>query len=228
LVLGMSFAAIDAGSDLLDFPFTVDRIRTVGLNATYDVAHASGAVTLARIGIEQGLELFNATDDGNPLRSRADGSAEFTNLTLHTIHDRPISRSWSLHLEGRGQFAASNSLLSVSECAFGGRSFGRGYDSGALSGDHCLMGALELRWSRQIGNSVVQVYGFADTGRVYQKDAPVGVDDSRSANSYGGGVRFHITRHMSGNVEVAKPSVANLAENGDADARTFFSITSQF
>lgn len=227
-MLGLSFSAVDTRSDLFELPFTADRVRTVGINATYDIAHASGAATLARVGVEKGLDAFNATGDENPFRSRADGSAEFMNVTMHAIHDRPLSRAWSLRVEGRGQLAADNALLGVSECAFGGRAFGRGYDPGALSGDHCLMGAMELRWSRKVGERAIQLYGFADAGRVYQKSAPDGVDDSRSANSYGGGVRFQLSKRTSGKVEIAKPSVAELAEDGDADARTFFSMTSQF
>ena len=90
------------------------------------------------------------------------------------------------------------------------------------------MGAMELRWSRKVGERAIQLYGFADAGRVYQRSAPDGVDDSRSANSYGGGVRFQLSKRTSGKVEIAKPSVAELAEDGDADARTFFSMTSQF
>jgi len=230
LYIGASFDVLNAQSELLDIPFSEDRIRTLGVYTTYDVADETGAVSLVRLGLIQGIDVFGATDDDDPLKSRANGSATFTNLELRALRDQPLVGPWSLYVQAQAQVALGDPLLSAAECSFGGRNIGRGYDVGAMSGDHCLMGGVDLRWTQRLDENLgVQLYGFTDFGLARQKGTlQSGEDRTRDAMSWGGGVRVQVGQRVTGNIEIAKPLDAEFAEDNSRSPRVFVSITTRF
>ena len=195
----------NAEADILETALTRDRLRTLELMATYDFADATRAVSFLRLGFTRGLDIADAT--GN---SRANANVEYTLVKLDAQRDQPLFRAFSgeigAQLSLHGQAAIGpNALFSVAECAYGGRRFGRAYDSGILVGDRCLLGAAELRWrGRFAGGLSGDVYGFVDVGLVEQKGAlEPGELRDRSAASAGAGLRLRLTDRVDGLAETS-------------------------
>ena len=195
----------NAEADILETALTRDRLRTLELMATYDFADATRAISFLRLGFTRGLDIADAT--GN---SRANANVEYTLVKLDAQRDQPLFRAFSgeigAQLSLHGQAAIGpNALFSVAECAYGGRRFGRAYDSGILVGDRCLLGAAELRWrGRFAGGLGGDVYGFVDVGLVEQKGAlEPGELRDRSAASAGAGLRLRLTDRVDGLAETS-------------------------
>lgn len=206
LYLGASVAAVDADSELLGAPELRDRVRSVEASLAYDRAGADQSATWLRVGLEQGVDGFGA--EGN---SRANGDASFTALsgalqrtqTLVRLRRGEVSAFSSAYV----QIAVDGPLLSAAECAYGGRQYGRRYDAGALAGDHCALGLLELRWTRPYGWSgargAMQLYGFVDAAHVAQWGA-LEPDEKRriEAASAGVGLRLDVGERARGTLEI--------------------------
>lgn len=207
LIVGASASLSDSESEILAAPLTVDRLRTLEAFAAFDFADRTQAINYVRLGIEGGFDVFGAT--GN---SRANGDVEYAAVTLDAQTDRPLfnvgSGTVAARLMLHGQtVVGSNAVFSAAECTFGGRSFGRGFEPSTLSGDHCLLGAAELRWTRHFDSELtLDFYGFADGGVTAQKGTlEQGELRRRTAASAGLGVRMEFNDHVSGMVEAAFP-----------------------
>ena len=156
------------------------------------------ASTSFSFSLDHGLSGLGATEDNDPLRSRANGSASFTNASLTIGRNQPIAGPLSLYTEATAQLAITDPLLSPAECSYGGVSYGRGYDSGAHTGDHCAMA---------IGaEGVVQVYGFGDYGVTREKGTLLPAQTRQdNAASLGIGVRMGWNDWLDGYLEIAQP-----------------------
>jgi hemolysin activation/secretion protein len=206
LEVGAALAQTD--SELLGRAELRDRLRSSLTALTYDVTDANMAASTLRLGMEQGFKLFGAS--GN---SRFDGRLDYLLLTLEVQRLQPIARVGSGQIStliaAQGQVSAKGPLYSSAECSYGGRRFGRRFDAGAIVGDQCLLSSVELRWSMpaSIGDMPVglQVYGFADAGRVWQQGRLLrGERRMESAASAGLGLRLSLTDHISGGLEVSR------------------------
>jgi hemolysin activation/secretion protein len=229
LFAGGTFDYSNAQSLLLNTPFSEDRTRTLGINTTYDIADATGAVSLIRVGLAQGLNILNATQNTDPLRSRAKGSAVFTNLEVRIMRDQPLFDGFSVFTQAMAQVAMAAPLLSASECSYGGRWFGRAYYSGTLSGDDCIMGNVELRWTRGFEDFAVQLYGFGDAAGITRKGAlQPGETYARSAASWGGGIRLSKGSMLWGELELAVPVDWRFANAGSSAPLVFVSLAARF
>nr|WP_321361556.1 POTRA domain-containing protein [uncultured Hyphomonas sp.] len=195
--------------DLLDTSFQRDRLRTLQAAVSYDFASEDQSVTLVRLGIERGIDIFDAR--GN---SRAAGSPTYTVVTLQGQRDQPLGAlgKGKLSLSGNafGQLAPDNALLSGAECGLGGRQYGRRFDAGVITGDHCMLGSAELRWTTPVDASftsqpvALQIYGFADGGAVWQKGAlQPGEKRERSGASGGVGLRTSLGNGLNASVEIS-------------------------
>ncbi|HLU91908.1 MAG TPA: ShlB/FhaC/HecB family hemolysin secretion/activation protein, partial [Pedomonas sp.] len=228
--VGGAVGVSNSKSSVLDESFTEDRMRTLSVNASYDFAEQSGAVNLLRGAFTQGLGSLGATADDDPLKSRANGSASFSNLELTAIRNQPLGGAFSLYLQAHAQAALGDPVLSAAECTYGGRILGRGYDTGAINGDHCVMAGGELRWFQGFASGWnLQLYGFADIGKVFQKgDLLAGEERSRRAVSWGGGMRTQFGSSLTANLEVAEAVHDEFRGQDQKSPRIFFSITSGF
>ena len=201
---------IDSDASVLGTSFTRDRLRTATLDLDADWADAGGGINIARFGAVKGLAGLGATADDDPLRTRLGGSAEFLNLTLYAQRYQPVAQvaggDFGLLAKGSGQWAATDALLSAAECAYGGASFGRSYDSGTVSADHGLMGGLEMRWRRVLRSSVgIGLHGFVDGGIGWQKGRlETGEARRHSASSAGGGASLQRGPRLTAMVEAAR------------------------
>lgn len=180
-----------------------DRIATVafGLNALGRVGEGwiRGHLT-----IEQGVDVFGATRNGDPLASRADGDAMFTKLAFSAQFSRPLSNRFSLALAMEGQIA-SRALLATEEIGLGGRSFLRGYDYREVSGDQGVAASAELRYdlgavTRGVRRS--QLYAYGDAGKVENDGSGIGGGSLASA---GVGARIWLRNRLEAGVELGVP-----------------------
>lgn len=180
-----------------------DRVPVVRAGI-YSRGRVAGGNYRGQLTLSRGLDIFSATQRGDPLASRLDASAQFTNLSGWFTWDRPITGALSIALGGRGQFAA-DPVLSTEDIGLGGTSFLRGYHFNERSGDQGIMGYGELRYSLA-GDGFWLPYGhlyvFADGGVVSNLEDGLGGGSLASA---GGGMRLGITKDLDLDLEVAVP-----------------------
>jgi hemolysin activation/secretion protein len=141
---------------------------------------------------------------GDPLASRLDGSAIFTKLAFSAHYGVPIAGPTSIALGMEGQLA-SRPLLASEEIGLGGRSFLRGYDYRAVSGDRGAAAFAELRFDLKSPSRAVrraQIYAFGDAGKVSNIRGGTG---GGSLASIGGGARLWLHKGLEGGVELGVP-----------------------
>lgn len=209
--IGLSIGGhvIDSDSTVLGTAFTRDRIRTATADLDLDWADTGDGINLVRAGAIKGFSGLGATTDDDPLRTRMNGSASFLNFTLYAQRYQPVAQvaggAFGIVAKGSGQWAATDALLSAAECSYGGAGFGRSYDSGTVSADHCVMGGLEARWRRAVGKVGVGAHGFVDGGIGWQKGRlDAGEARRHSASSAGGGISFQIGPRLTAQAEAAR------------------------
>tara|TARA_R110000796_G_scaffold8843_3_gene28599 strand:+ start:14480 stop:16111 length:1632 start_codon:yes stop_codon:yes gene_type:complete len=192
--------------------FQDDRIATAALNFSGNYNLGIGRI-YGGIGVTQGLGILGASEVGDLLNSRRDGSGEFTkaNFWINSILD--VGGGFGMRLAGNAQIA-SRPLLSPNEIAIGGPYFGKGYDFSERFGDEGVLGLAELRKEFKNANSWLdwfQLYGFVDGG--YVSNIGTGYGDGSLASA-GGGVRAQIGKFDLG-VEAAAPVSDDRFESGD-------------
>lgn len=172
-----------------------------------------------------GLDLWGASDFSSFNRSRADADASFVSVTGHLSHYRDFGRYFGVYASVDGQWADAPLLLSE-EFFLGGPVYGRAYNSGEITGDRGIAGSVELRagfdpdWGPV---TFVQGYVFADVGEVWNFDT--GADSLASA---GAGMRVSFYDWLTARWEIARPLTRTPAEEGDKDARGFFTVTATY
>lgn len=178
-----------------------------------------------RLGAAQGLDIFSATEAGDPLASRDDADGRFTKVELWLEYRRTLSKRFSVQLQAEGQLA-SGPLLSSEEMGLGGRTFLRGYDYREYAGDKGVAGSAELRFDLDKlpkPVSFVQLYTYADAGSVGNYRSG---DGGGSLASAGGGVRVWLGKHFDIGLEVGVP--LKRSEFSDKDPRFSFTVGSRF
>lgn len=202
---------------------TIVRENTRVLRGSLSYALVKGAtrsdVTLE---VSHGLDAFDASQNGETNLSRADARPQFSKARLDTTITHRLFSSLDVAAIGAGQWA-DGALVASEEFGLGGARFGRAYDYSESVGDQGIAGAVELRWTwKKLTDwlSLVQVFAFADAGRIWNNGAP-----SESLTSAGGGVRVGVVPGVSATIEVAKPISRDVLSQGDRDARVFVSLS---
>jgi hemolysin activation/secretion protein len=214
-----------------------DHLRVVRAGGTYDLTDRFEGVTQVSVEASQGLPFLGASPNEARGLSRPGARSEFQKLTLD------MSRLQSLAFLGRGltlfgafsaQRSLGDALLASEQFGLGGPTFLRGYDPSEVTGDNGWAGKLELQWSTLAGLAwlrEVQLYGFADMGKVWDVHADTVIGGPHLASA-GTGVRFTLTDNFLGSVEVAKPLtriVETYRGSGDQrPTRVFFTLFAKF
>ena len=216
--------AQDSQSSMTTGTPTRDAIRTVGASLTYDFARPDQSSNLVRLNLEQGLDWLGA--QGN---SRANGSTTFTVASLDYTRTAPLaslgSGALSYSFAAQGQYSLGDPLLSAVESSFGGRQFGRFFDSGSMSGEQALFGSFELRYALPLSLGFAepvraQFYVFTDAGMMRQQgDLQPQEARERHAASAGVGVRLGLPHGMNALVEVARPVSLPAGSTSDSSNR---------
>jgi hemolysin activation/secretion protein len=205
-----------------------DHIRTVGLIADYKLQDGLGGLNYATVALRQGIDVLGASHKGDAFLSREDASAKFTLLNVAFARYQKLSDVWSVKMSAAGQFA-STPLLSSQEFYLGGIAFGRGYETGEVSGDNGIASSLELRFDQVLTNNSLkgyQLYGFIDRGMVWNFGE--GIHNSLTLTSIGGGVRLYLSDELRADVAISAPLDYRSPGNIGRNSRILFSLSKFF
>ena len=169
--------------------------RVADINATYLYSNWLGGSWLATAGIAQGIPGLGASPNLSANLSRKGGYLDFTKFTGLVRYVGILPKGFSVVVTGQGQFSSAP-LINGELISFGGVGIGRGYDPGAITGDHGLGGSGELRYDAPWANQYVlnvQPYVYVDGGQTWYIQRGAAIDPSlmdQSVTSVGGGVRL--------------------------------------
>ena len=191
----LAFDYKDSESASLAIPTTEDRLRIVRGELDYQLADEFGGTNRIIGTVALGIEGLGSTQNGNPLASRTPGVVDFFKITGEASRTQDLGAGWSLHGSIFGQYSA-DPLLSSQECGFGGRTYGRGFDTSIITGDHCVQTMLELRHDLDVIDAIegyisyAQPYAFIDYGAIWNINPPAGTPTHDDGASAGLGIRF--------------------------------------
>jgi len=235
LGLGAGFDYLDSDVDLLEAPFSRDRIRAVF--ATFDYSHIGwlGGATALRATARHGLDVLNASDPRSDAMSRADADPEFTRLEFSLAHSQPLPRGLVLTLWAEGQYSF-DPLPAAEEFAAGGPRFGRAYDLAEITGEHGVAAALELGydlrpdrdWPQSSWIAGVTPYVFYDIARSWQKETAQTDGSSDSLASTGLGLRLVLVGGAELDLEYAYPLARTPLSDTDKSGRVFAAFSARF
>lgn len=223
-----SIDGLNSRSILLGTTFVSDKIRTLSAGVSYDWVDSTGGRSLVRVGVAQGIAGLGASSRFNPLASRTFGTPQTTTLTARGVTERPLGRL-SLRVDVQGEYTVDGAKLAPVECSFGGQRFGLGYYSGALGGDHCLLGnaRLSYTWNPRAGIQVTP-YVFADYGLFGQAGGlDVGEKRTQRGASAGAGLTAFLPHMVTVSAILARPLITSAA-NPRKTLRPFLSIGTRF
>ncbi len=118
--------------------------------------------------LEQGVDLFNATREGNIFASRFDGDAVATTGLFYASWRSSLGGNWGILLSANGQIS-NRPLLAARELNIGGPFSVRGFDFSEVSGENGFVALAEINYSIRNPTSWIrrlQPYGFVDMGYV--------------------------------------------------------------
>lgn len=203
-----------------------DRLTTATAGV-YGFSRLAGGRLRVNVTVTQGIDVGNATEKGDPLSSREDADGAFTSVLLSAGWKTTIIGDFGLDIATRTQLA-SQPLLISEEIGLGGANFLRGYDYRERSGDQGTMayGEINYEWDRDIGPlDSVEIYGFADGGRVTNFGNDFG---SGALFSAGAGLRADFDGRVNAGLEVAAPLSGERFETEDRSVNVRFSLSRKF
>lgn len=208
-------------------PTRKDQLRVVRAGAKWDFLDRllGVAVNTFDFQLSQGIGFFGASDEGDANMSRALGDPSFTKAEIQVQRLQRITDSVNLLLQGHAQLS-NNPLLSSEEFGLGGYYSVRGYDPSEVVGDDGMSGKIELQWNTP--KDGVQVFGFLDSGTVWDKDPTTPSNARNSLSSTGLGARLELPHDYNAEFAVAQPLHRDIAVQGDRDPEFFLSLTKKF
>jgi hemolysin activation/secretion protein len=217
----------DASSTALGGTLNEDRLRVLRFGARFDWFDAFDGYNRGSIVFSKGIEGLGSTLNGNPFASRTSGQVDFSKVALELFRIQELPGPWSVLAGAKGQLAFSP-LLASEECGFGGRQFGRAFDGSTLSGDHCLMTTVEVRYDLDTPISALesaQLYAAADMGAVWRISPAMGAPSGETAGSVALGLRTVWDSQTKADVELNRRL---WGAAGTPDWRVKFSMSQSF
>jgi hemolysin activation/secretion protein len=193
-------------SPQLSGPFSEDRLRVLHVSGIVDFRDSWRGSSQVRASVRQGLPIFNSSREGDSMLSRPDGTAVFTSLRGEVWRLQPLIDELAFFGRVAGQYAFDK-LLVEEEAYAGALQFGRGYDPKEISGDSGVGFTGELQYTYRPEWQYlerVQVFGFYDLGRVWDRGQSSTVS-SLDLSSAGGGIRAWPFPEFAMEIMVAKP-----------------------
>jgi hemolysin activation/secretion protein len=227
LQLDGGFTFQKADIDVLGSRVAHDKWRVLDLNATYLLSSWLGGSWLWTAGIAQGVPGLGASDNLSADLSRKGAYLDFTKLTGLVRYVGYLPNNFSVVLSGQGQYSFTP-LINGELISFGGIGIGRGYDPGAITGDHGIGGSAELRYDYTVGSEYLlaaQPYVYFDAGQTWYIQRGAAVDPSlidQNIESVGGGVRLTLPYNASLGLEVAQTLHAVTGSDAGKEATKFF------
>lgn len=186
--VGSAFEYKNVVTDLLGDRIFDDRLRTLSLTTSYQMADRFYGSTQFTAGYVMGFDILGERSPGVANLSRAEGESAFRKATASVTRLQALPAGFDVLLSAEGQYAW-DPLLSSEEFGYGGQRLGRGYDASAIVGDHGLAAGIELRTSKVLPEAgvAIQPYAFYDIGKVWNIDPSS--KDQQSGASTGFGLR---------------------------------------
>lgn len=202
-----------AGSD-----FQRDQLRILrpGINLEeYD----KWGRTFMRHEIGWGLDVFGATSGFQPLASRVGAGSKFFRYTATLVRTQRLPWNTYAIFRALGQLSPDR-LVSAEQFQAGGAFTVRGYREGVIAGDNGVVLSAEWRMPfflvpktcRIPGTDYtlrdnVQVVTFVDYGAINVNKPAAGVARNEDILGAGFGLRFKLTRFLTGRMDVAFPLI---------------------
>tara|TARA_R110000868_G_scaffold76328_7_gene219559 strand:+ start:3696 stop:5429 length:1734 start_codon:yes stop_codon:yes gene_type:complete len=231
-----AFSYLDSNTTIFDEPLYVDHIRSLDLGMNYNFADRYYGANLIALNFRKGLPFFGNSKDTNQLTaqtSRPGGYSAYTKVSMQMSRLQAVKGPVSLLAVVKGQWAFVP-LLSSEQYTFGGNPIGRGYDPAELIGDRGASGSLELRYDLNTNYFLrtMQFYAFYDIGAVWNILVNASSPTKVSATSTGFGMRFTMSKYLSGNIMWTQPLTKTVAAEALIGQgwrpRTFFSVVASF
>lgn len=233
LTYRFGFNYLDSFVTTFDEELYTDHLRSLDLGFTYNFADRWQGNDLISADIRQGLPIWGYTSDTNvntARTSRPGGHGNYTKIAVSLSKVQPLSGPWSAYGILQGQWALYP-LLAPEQFTFGGPILGRGYDVAEFIGDQGSAGSLELRYDYSLPKlklQSLQFYAFYDAGIIWNFKKLGDTPKKASGTSTGFGVRFTMTKYISGNLMWAqvltKPVAAEEFIGEGKTPRVFFSV----
>ena len=177
---------------------------------------------------QQGLGIFGATDQGDPLASNSAATPDFQLAQFSGEINADLTEDASFLGRVFGQYGF-NSLPSMVKMSFGGDPFGRGFDPSVASGDSGVAVSLQLNHGLDLGLDFVlasSVYAFVDYGVLHDRDNGSGPQTQQLASA-GIGMTAVLDRGFLTEVTLTTP-VKTEPDIDDDGTRILFSVKKKF
>ena len=240
----IGFDYVDQDVYLPGVPISQDHVRVAFARLDFDAldvkgtgpGRTSGWRIAGSLEVRQGLSIFDSSPDclksvafcANPANippSLFDGNPQATVIRLSGVVDVKLTPAISFSLSPRAQIATS-ALLAFEQYSAGSYTVGRGYDPGAVVGDHGAGFQAELRADgvRPLKgvNLLAQPFVFLDSAWVWDKNA---AGDPYRLTSVGGGVRVNWDDRARIDLIVAVPTHRPSVLAARGDTRVLLSVT---
>lgn len=217
-------------NDNLGLGETEDRLRVLRAGGTWQFTDRLLGANTFNGELSKGFDFLGASDKGDANMTRALGEPDFFKATLEASRLQRISDTFEIFAGATGQISP-DTLLASEEFGVGGAAYGSAYDNSEITGEDGVAARAELRANNLFDTSAldaIQLYGFYDIGKVWDKDNAVVKERKRSLSSAGAGTRFTINENFSGSFEVAAPLTREVETQNDNDIRGFGTLTARF
>lgn len=194
------------------------KLPSFNFNPTFDIADSTGGVTMLDMTVFKGLDLLDATKSSLDVKvAGRKFDAQALRLAGSITRLQTFSGLSGLTVQGSvtGQYAMA-ALPESQEFSFGGRGYGRGFDSGKFSADNGVAGKLELGFNiPQDALKTLKPYAFVEYGMLWNRDDKISdgkafvaqkSEDTLSAASFGLGLKVDVLDYVSAYVEGTKHS----------------------
>jgi hemolysin activation/secretion protein len=215
-------------------PISHDKWRVLDVDVNWIQGDILGGSFAGTFDIAKGLDIFGASRDTTPPPivpplSRVGANIDFTKFSGGLRYTHPIVGNLGVSLSMQGQFSLDR-LIAGEQIAFGGSQIGRGYDPGAITGDHGLGGSFELRYTQRLNEdwiSMVQPFAFFDAAGTWYRGSSTLSNDY--LDSTGVGVRAWFAENITASVEADRTLHAVLgSDNGKKATKVLVDVAIRF
>lgn len=205
-----------------------DRLRSLTLGGRWDAVDSMDGMNSFDLSGTHSLK-----DSKRRKSSREEAAPQYFKANFNASRLQRVDDHWNVFGAVATQYTTLP-MFASEEMAFGGQSFGRGFDSSEITGDYGVMGKLELQYNNTVNVDWFkdyQVFAFCDGGIIYNNDSGANAtNDPRAerAVSIGLGTRVNFTKEFAGSIEVAKPINRDVNSVRHRHPRVFFTLSAKF
>lgn len=196
------FTAQDKITKLSGKKINQDRLRIVNLQGNF-THQGFGTTTTIAPELQQGLHIFNATGNNNPIATRH-AKSDFTIFGLSATHRMALPLDLQANLKFNGQIASTR-LASQNAFSMGGIDSIRGYPAGDFLADNAVTSSAELlipaffvprSWQLPYNDNTLKsettLVAFADYGHGQHRGPAAGDIKSVDDLGLGAGIRIRV------------------------------------